>query len=158
MSGGTKLVYKISYDKYEKIYTNAAELNAIKQNIEDIIGKKIDNRISQLGVSDYKSYIQNMDNQRYIVVEIGGIADLDQAKEMIGKTLELEFKLQKKEKPTKASMAARKELANNILDEVNKTPELMAKLMEGRMSENIFYNHFTGATLDQLPEFYQNNR
>lgn len=25
------------------------------------------------------------------------------------------------------------------------------------MSENIFYNHYTGATLDQLPEFYKNN-
>lgn len=70
VSGGTKLVYKISYDKYEKIYTNTLELNAIKKQIEDIISKKIDNRISKLGVSDYKSYIQNMDNQRYIVVEI----------------------------------------------------------------------------------------
>lgn len=70
VSGGTKLVYKISYDKYEKVYTNVAELNAIKKNIEDIITKKIDGRISKLGVSDYKSYVQNMDNQRYIVVEI----------------------------------------------------------------------------------------
>jgi hypothetical protein len=25
------------------------------------------------------------------------------------------------------------------------------------MSENIFYNHYTGATLDQLPEFYKTN-
>ena len=70
VSGGTRLVYKISYDKYEKVYTNVLELNAIKKNIEDIISKKIDNRISKLGVSDYKSYVQNMDNQRYIVVEI----------------------------------------------------------------------------------------
>lgn len=158
VSGGTKLVYKISYDKYEKIYTNTLELNAIKKQIEDIISKKIDNRISKLGVSDYKSYIQNMDNQRYIVVEIGGIADLDQAKEMIWKTLELEFKLQSKVTPTKTTIAARKQLAQTIASEVNKTPKLMAKLMEGRMSENVFYNHFTGVTLDQLPEFYQTNK
>ncbi|MFA7717214.1 MAG: protein translocase subunit SecD [Candidatus Absconditabacterales bacterium] len=157
VSGGTKLVYKISYDKYEKVYTNVAELNAIKKNIEDIITKKIDGRISKLGVSDYKSYVQNMDNQRYIVVEIGGIADLDQAKELIGKTLELEFKLQSKEVPTQASIQKRKELAQGILSEVSKTPELIQKLVDGRMSENIFYNHYTGATLDQLPEFYKNN-
>lgn len=157
MSGGTKLVYKISYDKYEKQYTNPLELNAIKKQIEDIISKKIDGRISKLGVSDYKSYVQNMDNQRYIVVEIGGIADLDQAKEMIGKTLELEFKLQTTEKPSKSTMAARKQLAQNILAEINKTPKLMAKLMDGRMSENIFYNHFTGLTIDQLPSFYKSN-
>lgn len=77
---------------------------------------------------------------------------------MIGKTLELEFKLQKKEAPSKSSFAARKQLAQGILAEISKTPKLMAKLMEGRMSENIFYNHFTGATLDQLPEFYQTNK
>jgi len=76
---------------------------------------------------------------------------------MIGKTLELEFKLQKKETPSKASMAARKQVAQNILKEISKTPDLMAKLMEGRMSENIFYNHFTGATIDQLPAFYKTN-
>ncbi|MEI8091081.1 MAG: hypothetical protein WCG98_02260 [bacterium] len=157
VSGGTKLVYKISYDKYEKAYTNALELNAIKKQIEDIISKKIDGRISKLGVSDYKSYVQNMDNQRYIVVEIGGIADLDQAKELIGKTLELEFKLQSKEAVTKATMQARKQLAQGIFAEISKTPNLMQKLMEGRMSENIFYNHFTGVTLAQLPEFYQAN-
>ncbi|MEI7562702.1 MAG: hypothetical protein WCJ39_03125 [bacterium] len=80
VSGGTRLVYKISYDKYEKVYTNALELNAVKKTIEDIILKNIDNRISKLGVSDYKSFVQNLDNQHYIVVEIGGIADLDQAK------------------------------------------------------------------------------
>lgn len=157
VSGGTRLVYKISYDKYEKVYTNALELNAIKKNIEDIISKKIDNRISKLGVSDYKSYIQNMDGQRYIVIEIGGIADLDQAKDLIGKTLELEFKLQTKETLNKTTMAARKKLAQDILAEITKTPTIIAKLMEGRMSENIFYNHFTGVTLDQLPAFYKTN-
>lgn len=70
VSGGTKLVYKISYDKYEKIYTDATEFNALKKTIENIIMKNIDNRISKLGVSDYKAYVQNMDNQHYIVVEI----------------------------------------------------------------------------------------
>ncbi|MEI7918742.1 MAG: hypothetical protein WCH65_00565 [bacterium] len=70
VSGGTKLVYKISYDKYEKVYTNATELAAVKKTIETIIMKNIDNRISKLGVSDYKAYVQNLDNQHYIVVEI----------------------------------------------------------------------------------------
>jgi chemotaxis methyl-accepting protein methylase len=70
VSGGTRLVFKISYDKYEKIYTNAAELNAVKKTIEDIILKNIDKRISKLGVSDYKAYVQRLDTQNYIVVEI----------------------------------------------------------------------------------------
>lgn len=158
VSGGTKLVYKISYDKYEKVYTNATELAAIKKTIETIIMKNIDSRISKLGVSDYKAYVQNMDNQNYIVVEIGGIADLDQAKELIGKTLELEFKLQNPDKPTKATMAARKVLANQVLAEIQKDPEDIQKMLEGRMSENIYHNVYTGNTLDQLPDIYQKNQ
>ena len=157
VSGWTRLVYKISYDKYEKIYTNTTELATIEKTIETIIMKNIDNRISKLGVSDYKAYVQNMDNQHYIVVEIGGIADLDQAKELIGKTLELEFKLQNPEKPTKASIAARKALAAQVLAEVQKDPENIQKMLEGRMSENIYHTVFTGNTLDQLPDIYKKN-
>jgi len=136
------LVYKISYDKYEKIYTDATEFNALKKMIENIIMKNIDSRISKLGVSDYKAYVQNMDDQNYIVVEIGGIADLDQAKELIGKTLELEFKLENPEKPTKATFAARKALANKVLAEIQADSENIQKTLEGRMSENIYYNVF----------------
>jgi len=157
VSGGTKLVYKISYDKYEKVYTNTTELAAVKKTIETIIMKNIDNRISKLGVSDYKAYVQTLDNQNYIVVEIGGIADLDQAKGLIGKTLELEFKLQNPEKPTPKTMAARKDLATQVLAEVKKNPENIQKLLEGRMSENIYHTIYTGNTLDQLPDIYKNN-
>lgn len=158
VSGGTKLVYKISYDKYEKVYTNATELAAIKKTIETIIMKNIDNRISKLGVSDYKAYVQNLDNQNYIVVEIWGIADLDQAKELIGKTLELEFKLQNPEKPTKTSIAARKALATQVLAEIKKDPENIQKTLEGRMSENIYHTIFTWNSLDQLPDIYKKNK
>lgn len=157
VSGGTKLVYKISYDKYEKIYTNPTELAALKKTVETIIMKNIDNRISKLGVSDYKSYVQNMDNQNYIVVEIWGIADLDQAKGLIGKTLELEFKLQNPEKPTKASIAARKALAEEVLGEIQASPDNITKLLEGRMSENIYHTIYTGNTLSQLPDIYKKN-
>jgi len=157
VSGGTKLAYKISYDKYEGIYTNPAELAAVKKTIETIILKNIDNRISKLGVADYKSYIQTLDGQNYIVVEIGGIADLDQAKEIIGKTVELEFKLQNKAPITPASIAARKDVAQKILSEAIVDPTVLSKSVQGRASENIFANYFSGATLAELPEIYKNN-
>ena len=43
VSGGTRLIYKISYDKYEQVY-QGAELTAVKKLIEDIILKNIDGR------------------------------------------------------------------------------------------------------------------
>jgi len=157
VSWGTRLVYKVSYEKYENLYTDITELNAVKKMIEGIIMKNIDSRISKLGVSDYKAYIQNMDDQHYIVVEIGGIADLDQAKDIIGKTLELEFKLENTEPVTARTIAERKEVANQLLAQAKKDPDNMGRVMDGRWSQNIYYNVYPGATLDQLPEFYQNN-
>ncbi len=157
VSGGTRLVYKIGYEKYEQIYSDVVELNAVKKHIEEIIIKNIDKRISKLGVSDYKAYVQRLDEQNYVVVEIGGIADLDQAKEIIGKTVELEFKLENKEPVTSATIAARKATAQKLLNESKANPDLMAKLVEGRASENI-YMGFYSWTIDQLPDIYQANQ
>jgi len=156
VSGGTKLVFKISYDKYEQVY-EWAELTAVKSMIEKIILKNIDNRISALGVSDYKAYVQNMDNQPYIVVEIGGVADLDQAKEIIGKTVELEFRLPNEVEPTVADKAKRKELAYSLKNNIELSSWLIDKFADAKWSQNIFYTNMTGVTLGQLPEIFKNN-
>ncbi len=156
VSGGTRLVYKISYDKYEELYPDAAEFAVLKKTIETIIMKNIDSRISKLGVSDYKAYVQNMDDQHYIVVEIGGIADIDQAKNIIGKTLELEFKLQNPESPTKTTIAARKTLANQIFEQIKANPDTIQQLLEGRGSENIYHSVYPEVTISQLPDIYKN--
>lgn len=156
VSWWTKLVYKISYDKYEQIYTNKTELAALKKRIEDIILKNIDNRISKLGVSDYKAYVQTLDTSNYIVVEIWWVADLDQAKWIIWKTVELEFKLQNKEEPTKEFVQKRKEMAQGFYAELVKDPSLLKQIWDGRWSQNVFYNLYSGVTSDQLPDVYKN--
>jgi hypothetical protein len=76
---------------------------------------------------------------------------------LIGKTLELEFKLQNPDKPTKTTFAARKALANQVFAEIQKDPENIQKMLEGRMSENIYHNLYTGNTIDQLPDMYKKN-
>ena len=96
ISGGTKLVYKIDYSKYKELYS-ANEFLEVKKNIEQVILKNIDSRISGLGVSDYVAKIQTIGEETQVVVEIGGVADLDQAKEIIGKTVELEFRIENDE-------------------------------------------------------------
>lgn len=156
VSGWTKLVFKISYDKYEQVY-EGAELLSVKKMIENIILKNIDNRISGLWVSDYKAYVQTMDNNPYIVVEIWGIADLDQAKEIIGKTVELEFRLPNEVEPTTVVKQARKKLAQDLKNEIESNGWMIDKFADAKWAENIYYNHWTGVTLGQLPEVYKNN-
>ena len=154
VSWGTKLVFKISYDKYESVY-QWAELTAVKKMIETIILKNIDNRISWLWVSDYKAYVQTMDNKPYIVVEIGGIADLDQAKEIIWKTVELEFRLPNKEEPTLATKRERKKIAQSLRSEIEQNWGRFDKFADARWSENIFYSHYPKVIASQLPSIFK---
>ena len=154
ISGGTKLTYRIAYDKYEETYSDAQELASVKQTVENIILRNIDGRISKLGVSDYKSYTQQLNNETQLVVEIGGVVDLDQAKEIIGKTVELEFKLPNAGGGDREARAA---LAQKVHDDIVANPDKMEEITQGRGSENIFYNKYEEANLTEMPLMYQDN-
>ncbi len=158
VSGGTRLTYKIDYDKYEEIYKGkTAQLKSIKQNVENILFKQIDKRISSLGVADAKVYKQLMDGKAYINVDIGGISDLDQAKGIIGKTVELEFRLPVEGKPSAKEKLEREALANKMHKELSTNPEKFTELSENKGSQSIYYTHFTGVSAEQLPPMLQNN-
>ena len=158
ISGGTRLIYRISYDTYEQVYSgNAAELASVKNTVENIILKNIDWRISQLWVSDYKSYTQQLDNETQIVVEIGWVADLDQAKELIGKTVELEFKLPNDKEGSDQEKSERITLAQNLYNDLLENSDKFEAIAGNRESENIWYNKYENVTLSQLPTIYQDN-
>ncbi len=151
----TKLVYKIDYSKYEEIYS-PSDLAEAKKSIEEVIQKNIDSRISSLWVSDYRSYIQRLADETQIVVEIWGIADLDQAKEIIGKTVELEFRLANDDDVTEETKAERKKIAISAQAAAILNPDQMIELYENKASENI-YAQTISWTLSMLPQIYQDN-
>lgn len=152
ISGGTKLTYRVDYSKYQEAYKDPMELKSVQSTVQNIIVQNIDSRISKLGVSDYKSYTQQLDDETQIVVEIGGVADLDQAKEIIGKTVELEFKL-----PNEASdlSGARLALAKKYREDLLVNPDKMQELLAGKTSEDVYYTRHEARSLAQLPSFYQ---
>lgn len=156
VSGWTKLVYKISYDKYEEVY-EWAELESIKKTIENIVLKNIDNRISSLWVSDYNAYTEIMDWKHYIVVEIWWVSDLDQAKEIIGKTVELEFRLPNTVEPTAETIAERSNIAIALRDDILLADWSMEKLAANRWSEWIIYEHMTWVAAGDMPNIIQNH-
>lgn len=98
-----------------------------------------------------------MNDENYVVVEIGGIANLDEAKKIIGRTVELEFRLPNKAEATPASRAARKQLAQGLYTDIKKNPASFADEGANKGSEDIYYNTFTKASLNQLPSIYQKN-
>ncbi len=158
VSWGTRLVYQISYDKYEQTYAGkTAQLAKIKKEIEDILFKQIDKRISNLGVADAKVYKQTVGEKTYINVDIGGISDLDQAKALIGKTVELEFRLPFAGEVTPELKLVREQKAGELLANILENPTKIKALTENKGAESIFYTHFTGTSLEQLPVMLKEN-
>ncbi len=158
ISGGTRLTYRISYDNYEQTYSgNTQALAEIKKTVENIILKNIDGRISQLWVSDYRSFTQQLDNETQIVVEIWWVADLDQAKELIGKTVELQFKLPNENEWSDEEKNERKIIAENLYNDLLNNSDKFEAIAGARESENILYNKYEWVTFSQLPTVYQNN-
>lgn len=157
VSWGTRLTYKISYDKYESTYgtERKQELDEVKNTVENIILQNIDGRISKLWVSDYKAYTQKRNDETQIVVEIWWVTDLDQAKEIIGKTVELEFKLPNKNAENKEE---RKELATKLYQEIQPDATKMKSFADNKSSENIFYQEYTGKSILELPSFYKEHQ
>ena len=158
ISGWSRLVYEIDYSKYAQIYTDPAQLVLVKQNVEDIILKNIDRRISALWVSDYRSYIQEMDGDHYVIIEIWWVSNLDEAKDIIGRTVELEFKLPNEAPATEESIAKRRQLAQSLYGQVKTNPNNFADLTQNRGGEDVLYNKFTAVPLAQLPTIFQKNK
>ena len=158
VSGGTRLTYRIDYDTYEQTYSGSStQLAEVKSTVENIITKNIDSRISKLWVSDYKSFTQQLENETQIVVEIWWVADLDQAKELIGKTVELEFKLPNDSESTETEKAERTAIAQKLYNDLLENSDKFETIAWSRQSENIFYSKYDNVTLSQLPTVYQDN-
>lgn len=112
------LIYKIDFSDYEQIYTNSQQLTSAKNYVRKIIEKQIDERINQLWVSDYLLNFKILDGIEYVEIQIWWINDLEYAKEVIWKTVQLEFKLPYEWEITDQIKNNRKILAEDILLEL----------------------------------------
>ncbi|USN54721.1 MAG: hypothetical protein H6765_09620 [Candidatus Peribacteria bacterium] len=89
-------------------------------------------------------------------MEIGGVSDLDEAKEIIGKTVELEFKLPYEDGDTSAR-DARQLGAEDLLKQAVATPALMNQLANTRQGDNVYFQTYTDVPLAELPQVYAEN-
>ncbi len=83
LQGGTQLDYKIDLREVEE-----ADRDAIVEGVKEVITR----RVNGLGVSEPNIYISHVADEYHIIVELAGIKDLEEAKETVGKTIQLEFK------------------------------------------------------------------
>lgn len=96
LQGGIQLDYKLDLRQVDAYNNDEDDENDIEipQLIEGVKAT-IERRVNSLGVSEPSIYTSDIGNEKHIIVELAGIKDLSEAKEMIGKTIQLEFKEEK---------------------------------------------------------------
>lgn len=98
LQGGTQLDYRIDLRNAEAKNSDSDSKNDV--NIKDIVEgvrNTMERRVNGLGVSEPQIYISNVAGEPHIIVELAGIKDIEQAKAIVGKTIQLEFKEEKTE-------------------------------------------------------------
>jgi protein-export membrane protein SecD len=149
IAGGVEFVYKIDFSKYKELYSTTAELTTAKQQAKQIIEANIRKRVNALWVGDAEVKLQTAGADDYVVVRIWGLDDLDKAREIIWKTVELEFALPN---PLIGSgnKEAREKLANELLAQIIKNPDEL-KIVGDQGSNDVFYLPLTNSSKNQLP-------
>lgn len=156
IAGWVRLTYKVDFSKYRETYKDDFEYNQMKNQAVEIILTNIDWRISKLWVSDYSANLQNINWEDYIIVEIWWLKDIEQWKEVIWKTVELEFKLPFADAWTKWSDNDRKSVAETMLKTISSNPDLISSLADWKIvSDDIYYNNYLDTPSYILPEFYK---
>ncbi len=117
LKGGTHLLMEIEVDKLTK-----------DQTLKDALGQAIEvirNRVDQFGVGETLIARQG---DRYIVVQLPGISDSKAAKDLIGKTALLEFRMVDSSEPSRKALQKIAELGSTPFVEGKVKPEV-AKLV-----------------------------
>ena len=84
LKGGSHLVYQIDLSKKDPAQTDADVIEAVKG--------KIERRVNAYGVTE--PIVQTINNERgsFVLVQLPGVKDVDQAIKLIGQTAELDFR------------------------------------------------------------------
>ena len=109
LQGGSQLDYKIDLRTVP-----AKDQKSIVDGILNVINK----RVNSLGVSEPNIYTSDVGDEKHLIVELAGVKDLEEAKGIVGKTIQLEFKEQRTG-PADPNEAQRiKDQAINLLNKI----------------------------------------
>ncbi len=83
LKGGTQLDYMLDMSNVDE-----SDRDQIVEGVQEVIRRRVDG----LGVSEPNIYTSQVADEHHIVVELAGISDIEEAKEIVGKTIQLEFR------------------------------------------------------------------
>jgi len=116
LAGWVRLLYKMDFSQYKQNYKSEAEFNQQKKNVIEIVKNNIDSRISSLWVGDPHIRYLSLWGKDYIEVDFGWVDDVEKAKKIIWKTVQMTFKVPYEGEITPDIKAQRQLLAEKILE------------------------------------------
>ena len=116
LAGWVRLLYHMDFSQYKKNYKNPNEFNQQRNKVINIVKRNIDGRISKLWVSDYSARNISLWGEDYIEIELGWVQDIEKAKKIIWKTVQMTFKVPFEWEITPEIKAQRQLLAEKILE------------------------------------------
>ena len=88
LQGGTHLDYRVLTDDIPE-----SDISAVVAGVKEVIER----RVNSLGVAEPNIFTSRVGDEEHIIVELAGIRDIEEAKAVVGKTIQLEFKEQQTE-------------------------------------------------------------
>jgi preprotein translocase subunit SecD len=162
LQGGTQLDYKIDLRNAEQRNSDNDSSNDVKiHDITEGVRTTIERRVNNLGVSEPQIYLSDMAGEKHIIVELAGIKDIEQAKKIVGKTIQLEFKEpgtesdadQKAQIQKEADDTLAKALAPNAdFAQIGENVQTSDKKIEFRQNQKNFVSSLPGEYKDTLPK------
>lgn len=98
LQGGTQLDYRIDLRDINRRNEDDNKSNdVVVHDVIQGVRATIERRVNGLGVAEPQIYLSEVAGEQHIIVELAGIKDVNEAKAVVGKTIQLEFKEPKEE-------------------------------------------------------------
>src|SRR5690606_15660161 len=158
LQGGTKLDYEIELTDARQRNSdedpdNDVDISALLNGVKDVIEK----RVNSLGVAEPNIYLSSAGEEEHIVIELPGVKDIREAKEKVGKVVQLEFKTEKAE-PTAEEVAQISRDASELLKKIqaeDSIEDLEAYVEDIQVPNQVEYRKEEKAFIDELPQEFQ---
>ena len=125
LQGGAHLDYRVVTKDIPEV-----DVPKIVTGVKEVMER----RVNGLGVAEPNIFDSRVGDEYHIIVELAGIKDIEEAKKVVGKTIQLEFKEQETEvDPTIAGETRQK--ASDFLDQVTVAPEDFEQIFEEKFED-----------------------
>lgn len=93
LQGGTQLDYRVDLRSIDERNADDDTSNDVAvRDIVEGVRATLERRVNGLGVAEPNIYTSEVAGEKHIIVELAGIKDVNEAKAIVGKTIQLEFK------------------------------------------------------------------